>query len=228
MNRIASLLILLFCCSVIPLSAQQSLSIGLSYSHEPQWGTLLPLAGFDDRMSNKSLGVRYQRPLARLEANLEFQYTFSGYGYESRLAFGRTPSPREQEMLDEVQSGWFPNGSTQHQIAVLLQKEWPRKSDSRFYVGAGLGPLVRLGRDSRSWTYDHGTWVEGYFDTRTGLDMALTGRLHLRFAMTDRWSLVLAGQWDQYLLASKRSNLIGEVEVSRQTGHLGVFCRYHF
>ncbi|MEM6342927.1 MAG: hypothetical protein AAF927_03570 [Bacteroidota bacterium] len=227
MNRILSVL-LLICVAGLPLAAQQSLSVGLSYSHEPQWGSLLPLAGFDHGMSNKSIGIRYQRTIARLNAEMEWQYTLSGYGYEARLAFGRTPNAEDQALLDNIYSGLWPNHSVQHQVAALLLKEWPQKDDGWLFIGAGIGPLLRLGIDRRSWTYDHGTWVEGYFDTRIGVDMGLAGKVQFRFAINERWSLLLAGQWDQYLLISKESNLLSEVLVSNRTGHLGVFCSYHF
>ncbi len=227
MNRILSVLLLLF-VATLPLAAQQSLSLGLSYSHEPQWGTLLPLAGLDHGLSNKSVGIRYQRPISRLGAEIEWQYTLSGYGYEARLAFGRTPSSGEEALLDNIQSGLWPNHSIQHQAAALLLREWPRNPAGRLFVGLGIGPLLRLGIDRRSWTYDHGSWVEGYFDTRVGLDAGLAGKLQLRCAINDRWSLILAGQWDQYLLISKESNLLSEVLVANRTGHLGLFCSYRF
>lgn len=131
-------------------------------------------------------------------------------------------------MLGNIQSGLWPNYSMQQQAAALLMREWPQNQEGRLFLGAGIGPLLRLGLDRRSWTYDHGSWVEGYFDTRIGLDMGLAGKVHLRFGINDRWSLLLTGQWDQYLLTRKESNRLSEVLVSNRTGHLGLFCSYHF
>jgi hypothetical protein len=209
----------------------QSISLGMSYSHEPKWGPVLPLADFNVQallLANRSLGFRYTRSLPKRQFDLEFQYTFSGYSNYYRLSLAESPNHKIEEALLKMDQALYPRLSQHHQVAGLAAKEWPLTPGGKLSVGAAMGPLLRLGFDQRYWTYDRGTWVEGYFDRRFAIDLGLSGKTFVRWKPLDRLSFSLAGQVDQYLLVRRNSQHLRDVEVSRNTLHLGAFVAYHF
>ncbi|WNJ16899.1 hypothetical protein [Pontibacter sp. G13] len=202
----------------------QSFSIGMSYSHQPKWGPIRPMAGFSQLyLSHKSIHLKYQRLLKKNQWQMEAQYTLSGFNEIGRLREGGIPP--EAPQIGLIERGVYPKYSVNHQLAYLIGKHTPLYPQQNQQFGWNAGPILRLG-------FDHFEWEFGTYDLvlerRYAFDWGLSGQIFFRWLPIRRLALVLSAQFDQYLYARRQSNVRSSVEVSRNTAHIGMNIEYRF
>ena len=101
------------------IKAQQhpsTISLGMAYTHLPEWGKILPLA--TRYLSHKSLWAVYQPSLPQISWDIKIGYVLSGFNHDGRLEWGGV-NPSD-EYYQGIKGARFPHMSIYHQVRLSL------------------------------------------------------------------------------------------------------------